>query len=150
MIRRESRQLRKSLRNEAGQASLEFMLMIPAFMIFFLMLIDFGISMYGYVSIANAAREGARYGAINCDGECTAAEIQARAVNRSGGFLQAADLSDVTVSWPEGRDRRDSVVVSVSHPHDLLFFAGISWTIRSCAVMPLEQGETGAASGSAC
>jgi hypothetical protein len=148
MFARRTHQLLKSLRNEAGQAALEFMLMLPFFVVFFLMLIDFGIGMYGYVSVANAAREGARYGAINCGGgTCLESNIKNRAVERSGGFLD--DVADVTVSWPEGRDKRDPVVVAVSHPHKLLFFP-LDWTIKSCAVMPLEQGETAPASGAAC
>jgi Flp pilus assembly protein TadG len=138
----------KGFRAESAQASLEFVLMIPVFFIFFFLLIDFGVGMYGYVSIANAAREGARYGAVNCDGECTAAEIQTRAVSRSGGFITNA--ADVTVSWPDGVDRGDSVAVSISHIHAPIFFPAITWTIRSCAQMPLEQGQSGSTTGSGC
>ena len=116
---------------------------------FFLMLIDFGITMYGYVSIANAAREGSRYGAVNCgDGSCTAGEIATRVANRSGGF---ADAADVTVSWPAGGNRGSSVVVRVSHDHGLIFFPS-TWTITSCADMRLEQQDSGVTtpSGSGC
>jgi hypothetical protein len=152
MLRRTIAKMSHSNRGETGQAALEFMLMLPLFMVFLAIMIDFGASMYGYVSIANAAREGARYGAVNClDGSCDAADIQDRVLRRSGGFMDPdLDAGEVTVSWPEGRDRGDSVVVSISHVHELIFFAGISWTIKSCAEMPLERDETGAASGSGC
>jgi hypothetical protein len=152
MLRRTFAKLSDPNRGETGQAALEFMLMLPLFMIFLAIMIDFGASMYGYVSIANAAREGARYGAVNClDGSCTDAEIQQRALTRSGGFMSPdLDAGEVTVSWPEGRDRGDSVVVSISHVHELMFFAGLSWTIKSCAEMPLERDEAGDPSGSGC
>ena len=141
--------VRHPLQREDGQAAFEFLLMLPLFFTFFLMVLDFGVTMYGYVSVANAAREGARYGAVNCGSvACTAGLIQTRTVDRSGGFL--ADNADVTVSWPSGGSRGSPVVVNVSHDHDLLFFP-FTWTIDSCAEMRIEQAEAGiTAGGSGC
>ncbi len=138
-------------RKDEGQAAFEFLLTLPIFFMFFLLLIDFGITMYGYVSIANATREGARWGAVDCGGSCSAALIQDRVVNRSGGFLTST--GDVSVSWPTGGDRGSSVVVRVSHNHSSIFFAFLPvWTIESCADMRLEQQDPGVTtpSGSGC
>ena len=137
------------LKREDGQAALEFLMVLPLFFLFFLLLVDFGITMYGYVSIANGAREGARYGAVNCGAvACTAGLIQDRTVERSGGFL--SDTADVTVSWPTGGARGNPVVVKISHDHGFLFFPN-TWTIETCAEMRLEQAEAGiAAGGSGC
>jgi len=146
MLNRLHRRLR---RREEGQAALELVLTLPLFFTFFLFLIDLGIMMYGYVSIANAAREGARYGSVNCGAiDCTAAVIQQRAVDRSGNFI--TNLADVTVSWPEGGTRGAPVVVEIVHDHDLIFFP-FDIDIRSCSVMRLEQGEPSvSASGDEC
>ena len=149
MLRTLARRLRHPLRRDDGQAAFEFLLVLPLFFLFFLLLIDFGITMYGYVSIANSTREGARYGSVNCgEFDCTAGIIQARVVERSGGFL--SDTADVTVVWPDGGARGNSVVVRVEYDHDFLFFPH-TWTISSCADMRLEQAESGVtASGSEC
>ena len=137
--------LTRHLRREEGQAGLEFLLALPLFFLFFLMLIDFGVMMYGYVSVANSAREGARYGAVNCGSDpCTTTIIKDRAVERSGGFLSNA--ADVTVSWPNGGARGNPVVVAITHEHGFIFFP-FSQTITSCAEMRLEQSEAGVSSG---
>jgi hypothetical protein len=125
------------------------MLMLPLFFTFFLFVIDFGVMMYGYVSVANAAREGARWASVNCgDGSCTADEIRNRTVERSGGFLSNA--ADVAVDWPDGGSRGDPVVVKVCHSHELWFFP-YSQTIVASTDMRLERNDAGTLSdGSEC
>jgi hypothetical protein len=137
-------------RREEGQATFEFVLILPFFILFLLLLVDLGIMMYEYVSVSNAVREGARYGAVNCgDGTCSAPEIAQRVVDRSGGIL--SNMGEVTVGWPDGSDRGDSVVVKVTHPYHFLFFPA-SIDVVSCADMRLEQTDkgTGLPSGSGC
>ena len=136
-------------RRDEGQAAFELILIAPLFFLFILLLVDTGVLMYGYVSVSNAAREGARYGAVNCDGDCTAAEIQVRTAERSSGFLDPSDpvdLAKVTVSWPEGTGLGDPVTVSVSMNHQFLFFP-VSFPVSSCADMRLEQADDTAPSG---
>ena len=163
-------------RREEGQATFEFVLILPFFVFFMLLLIDFGIMMYEYVSVANAVREGARYGAVNCGGGgCTADEIVCRVADRSGGILCDPNCdpecdqpaNQVTVGWmdnsvpPDGKiyGRGDSVVVKVDHDYDFLFFpndflgiVNITIPVVSCADMPLEQTDkgTGLLPGSEC
>ena len=89
-------------RGENGQAALEFLLVLPIFIGFMLLVVDLGVLMYEYVSIANAVREGTRYGSINCgDGSCTEDEVKTRIIERSGGILANTpdDQIKVTVSW---------------------------------------------------
>ena len=155
---RAGRALRILLRREEGQAAFELLLVLPFYMLFVLMLIDFGVMMYEYVSVSNAVREGARFGSINCStGTCTAADIQARTIARSGGIL--SDPADVTVGWVDNTgnagnsDRGDSVVVEVHHDYRFLFFRGgsilgatlpdVTMDVRSCADMMLEQKDKG-------
>ena len=139
-------------RDQKGVAAWEFLLILPFFVGFFLLAIDFGMLMYQYVSVANAVREGTRYGAVNCgDGSCTddgPNEVHDRTILRSSGIL--TNPLEVTVRWLDNdvpaninHDRGDSVVVSVNHPYNFMFFPA-TIPVVSCADMSLEQTDGGA------
>ncbi len=49
-----------------GQAIVEFALVFPLFILLLAGMIDFGIALYDYMTIINAARDGARLGADLC------------------------------------------------------------------------------------
>jgi len=137
-----SRDGRPKGRAERGQAAFEFLLILPFFVLFILLLIDFGIVMYGYVSVSNAAREGARFASVNCaaagGGGCDLIDVQNRVEERSSGFVAAAD---VDVEW-QGDDRGDSVAVTALRVHDFLFVPA-TIDIASCSAMRLEQDDPG-------
>ena len=146
------RRRRFLLRREEGQSALEFVLILPIFIIAFLMLVDLGMLMYNFVSVSNAVREGARFGAINCgDGGCAddgSETVLQCTITRSGGILDPANPAEVTVVWLDNtvpldnnRGRGDSVVVKVNHNYDFLFFPG-NVPVISCADMSLEQSDT--------
>jgi Flp pilus assembly protein TadG len=139
---------RKSFREDRAQAAFEFLLILPYFVLFVVLLIDFGILMYEYVSVSNASREGARYASDNCgDGSCVASEVQTRVAQRSGGIVSSADAgTEVTVSWPSGVSRGSPVSVKVDHPYDFLFFPATIHVV-SCSTMRLEQQDTSATTG---
>ena len=85
---------------EEGQAALEFVMVLPIFVVFFFLVYDFGFMMYQYVSVSNAVREGARYGAVNCrptsaTGTCTQALVRDLTIRRSGGILSPTTASTV-------------------------------------------------------
>jgi hypothetical protein len=135
----------KRLAREEGQAALEFVLILPFFILFLLLLVDFALLGFSYVSVANAAREGARYGAVNCGADaCTPALITDRVIERSSGIV--SDPASVTVSWPDGTDRGDPVAISIEQDYNFLFFPA-SIPVASCSEMRLEQREAGAPSG---
>ncbi len=135
-------------RREEGQSALEFVLVLPVFIIAFLMVVDLGILMYQYVSVSNAVREGARFGAVNCgDGSCDddgTETVAQRTIARSSGIL--ASPAEVTVGWLDNnangnnQNLGDSVVVSSAHDYNFLFFPA-TIGVASCADMSLEQGE---------
>ena len=142
-------------RSEGGQAAFEFLLVLPLFIFLILILVDFGILMYGYVSVANAAREGARYAAVNCgiDAPCSQTLVQDRTRDTSSGFVTSAQ---VTVRWA-GVTRGSDVSVKALRPHTFLFIPQIlgvpkAVDVLSCAHMRLERNEGGAGlpAGSAC
>jgi Flp pilus assembly protein TadG len=76
-------------RNEvdAGQEMVEYALVVPVFLLIILGIIEFGIIVLSYDTIANAAREGARWGIVHPD-DTGGMETIAR--NRAIGLAQAA------------------------------------------------------------
>ena len=81
-------------RRERGVAAVEFALILPALMMMLLGIISAGTVYNGQISLAHAAREGARYGAIlSPDQSFTsgtwASNVQARVISRSGGGLSS-------------------------------------------------------------
>jgi Flp pilus assembly protein TadG len=51
-------------KTEAGQTLVEFSLVLPVFLLLIFALVDFGRAFYTWLLITNAAREGARAGAV--------------------------------------------------------------------------------------
>ena len=49
---------------EKGQALVEFTLLVPIFLLLLFAIIDFGMGFYSWITVTNAAREGARLGAV--------------------------------------------------------------------------------------
>jgi TadE-like protein len=142
---------RRVLAREDGQAAFEFLMVLPLFILFLLLAIDFGVLMYEYVSVSNAVREGARYGSVDCGtGTCStglgANGIEQRTIDHSGGILSAGDT--FIVGWADNNgnaarnDRGDSVIVKVTHHYEFLFFPA-TINVTSCADMRLEQKDNG-------
>jgi Flp pilus assembly protein TadG len=130
--------------NESGQAGFETMLVLPFFLLFILLAVDFGIWGYQAVTVSNAVREAARYAAVNCpdDGGCDAAAVADKAVAKSSGVLSA---TEITVGWigrgsAAAGDKHSSVVVKANHPYDFLFFP-VTFGANACADMRLERDE---------
>ena len=136
------RRVLRAFHREEGQAAFEFVLILPIFLLFVLLLIDFGILMFEYVSVSNAVREGARYGSVNCGADCTIDLVRIRTTERSSGIISDASLlsgqSVINVSWPDGVSRGYPIAVAVNHRYDFLFFP-VSIPVVSCAEMRLEQ-----------
>jgi Flp pilus assembly protein TadG len=58
--------MKKSIHSpQRGQTLVEFALLVPVFLFLAVVIFDFGRAVYYYSAIHNAAREGARYGAIH-------------------------------------------------------------------------------------
>ena len=73
-----------------GQALVEFSLVLPLFLLLFMVVMDLGTAVFTYNSLTNAAREGARLAIVNQD---TASVIQ-RAENQvSIGEINAPNVT---------------------------------------------------------
>ena len=119
---------------------MELSLLLPVLMIFVFGIIDFGLGMRSYISLANGVREGARIAAIgtpagspsDCDGI-----TQNTVHGRICSSVNNLDLNQVStdVSYPNGFAAGNSVVVSADYTHDFVtpladiigFFSGGSF-----------------------
>jgi Flp pilus assembly protein TadG len=75
---------------DGGQSLVEFALVLPLFLLLFMVVMDLGTAVFTYNSLTNAAREGARLAIVNQD---TASVIQ-RAENQvSVGEINAPNVT---------------------------------------------------------
>jgi Flp pilus assembly protein TadG len=129
---------------QRGQALVEFALVLPLLLIVLFIAVDFGVGLTRWIAITNAAREGARLGAVGAD----EAAIRLKTIDASNGILTDADVlvgfSDADADGDI--DRGDSVVVDVSYDYDLITplgrFITITFdtlTLSACSDMRVEQ-----------
>jgi Flp pilus assembly protein TadG len=76
-------------RRQGGQELVEYALVFPLLLLLILGIIEFGIIIFSYNTISNAAREGARYGVVNRkDMAGVSARVRDRAVGLDQSLLQ--------------------------------------------------------------
>ena len=95
---------------------LEFAMVIIALVIVMLGIMDFGRLYFTYASVANAAREGARYGAIfHCDETGIEATAQRYAVGLGDGV-------EVTIQRAQGGDplTLERIIVTVTYDFKII------------------------------
>jgi len=90
----------------------EFALVLPVFLVLVFAIIDFGLGLYANVAVANAAREGARLGAVGA----TEAQIQQRVYDTAGwagNSITAINVSYIDEDGDGNIMSGDSVQVEV-------------------------------------
>ena len=129
---------------QRGQALVEFALMLPLLLIVLFIVVDFGVGLTRWIAITNAAREGARLGAVGAD----EAAIRQKAIDTSDGILSSGDVQvdflDADGSGDIGPG--DSVVVDVDYYYSLITplgrFLTVTFdplTLSACSDMRVEQ-----------
>ena len=98
---------------EKGQNLVEFAMVVPIFLILVFAIVDFGMGFHAWITVTNAAREGARIGAVGAD----AATIEARVID-SASSLIGEDL-DVTIVNAQGAPG-EAVSVDVGYDYELI------------------------------
>jgi len=98
---------------EKGQALVEFVFVLPLFLVLVLAVVDFGMGLHAWISVTNGAREGARLGSV----EATAGEIETK-VRAVTSTLDQAKLT-VTTTNAQG-DSGEGVTVKVDYQYDLI------------------------------
>jgi Flp pilus assembly protein TadG len=128
--------------SERGQAGVELLLVFPIFLIFVLFAVELGLWMYQSVTVSNAVREAARYGAVNCGGNsCGTGDIEQQAVDKSSGVLAVSEVAASWVARPpaDAGQKGSSIVVTATRSYTFVFFPGISVPVTSSADMRLER-----------
>ncbi len=107
-------------RGEAGQDLVEFALVLPLLVLLFFGIIEFGRVIFTYNTLANAAREGARFGIVvpnsNGDGFCpsTAVRPPTTILEAACGLTSGLVPGDITVVT--SRIGNERLTVQVSYP----------------------------------
>ena len=139
----QSSRVRRRLRNERGQAAVEFALVVPLLCVIIIAILHFGKVMNYWLDLNHVASEGARKAAVNTftsDAEYDT-WIRSRLETgelRTGGTSSIPAPAAVNLCLPEGGDVGDPVTVQVSAGYSLPFI-GATITLRGSATMRLEQ-----------
>jgi hypothetical protein len=134
---------------------MELSLLLPILLILVFGIIDFGLGMRSYISLANGVREGARVAAIGAPAgapsDCDGSTINT-VYGKVCSAVEGLDLDELTpdVSYPNGFASGNSVIVSADYTHEFVtplgdfisFFSGgafpSSIELHSSADMRLE------------
>jgi len=108
---------------ERGQSLLEFAFVVPVFLLILMGVIDFSLGLKSWIQITNAAREAARYGAVNCgagdiDGTPVAELVEDRAIDSATGLN--LDPAKIEVLNCEAGNATESVTVTIDYDYKLI------------------------------
>ena len=145
--------LHRVRRSEAGQAVVEFALVLPVLCALVFALIDCGKAAYYYIQLTHVANEGARIASVNPaslpGGSTSLKSYLCSQLGSTTSELRAGssavDKATVSISYPQSTQGiGDPVKVQVStNYHWIPFFGGGTMSIGGSAVMRLEQATTG-------
>ena len=103
----------KILKNQKGQALVEFALILPILLLLVMGILQFGMMLNSYLTIENASREGARVGIIGS----TNAEI----INAIIATSPSLDPNKLTVTiTPTNRVAGDTLTVAINYNYELI------------------------------
>lgn len=105
-------------RDKKGQELVEYALTLPVLLLLVLGIMEFGLAVFAYNSVANAAREGARVGAVmDGDIEALRVPIEDAVIARTGGlWLTEGNVSVTETVVTTGTDTAIRVTVNYTHP----------------------------------
>lgn len=146
---------------DRAQSLAELAMILPVILILVFGIIDFGMGLRAYITVSQATREGARFAAVgnpagsftsggtgDCDGSTATTAVGKVCATMSG--LNLANLTSVSVTYPDGKEPGKSVRVSVTYHYNYItplqrvvaFFSddgiGPSIPVRSTVDMRLE------------
>lgn len=102
-----------------GQATVEFALILPVFLMLTAGAIQFGQVFFAYAQLLQAAQEGARYGAVlhHMDNEITTRVRQLSPGGASDGVVVATTVSPTNNGTVSGINRTTGNVITVTVTH---------------------------------
>jgi Flp pilus assembly protein TadG len=104
---------RNRTEDEKGQNLVEFAMVVPIFLILVFAIVDFGMGFHAWITVTNAAREGARVGAVGADQPTIEARV------RDTASSLAEDDMTITVTNAQG-DPGEAVSVDVEYDYQLI------------------------------
>jgi Flp pilus assembly protein TadG len=119
-----------------GQAMTELAIALPVLCLLIFGVIQFGILFNHYLTLTDAARAGARKGAVSRNASSPESDT-ATQVRQSASDLDQTELEvDVASSWEQG----ENVTVTASYPYevDLLGFVVASGTLETTVTERVE------------
>jgi Flp pilus assembly protein TadG len=112
-----------------GQSLVEFALILPLMVLIIAGLFDLGRAFFASITITNAAREGARYGALNPDyitGACNATKNEALAsgitISDSNIAITCGNIMTCPVAVGVGCARHQPIIVKVGYAYNDMIF----------------------------
>lgn len=105
-------------RDERGQTMTEFALVLPILVLLLFAVVQFGVVFHNYITITDAARVGARKGAVALYGKTSPASAAEAAARASAANLDQGDLTvavSASPSWQKGSD----ITVTASYPYEI-------------------------------
>ena len=119
----ETTKQKKTFQSERGQSLVELAISLIVMLTLLAGAVDFGVALYSFVALRDAAQEGALYASIHPDNET---EIEARVRSSSDSPVNLSDTSAVFIDineLPSGVDRCEGnqamIQVEVSYDYQL-------------------------------
>jgi Flp pilus assembly protein TadG len=139
-------------RGRRGQSLVEFAVILPVFLLILAGIIDFGLGLYSQMTVINAAREGARLGAVIAGKDpAMETDINKRVQAMSAGLDKSKLTVDISCQRPMGSSfaacsfsalqSDDAVMVKVDYDYGMLFplAFGNSIALSSSVQMRIEE-----------
>ncbi len=128
---------RKYTKNNRGQALVEFALVVPVLLLLLVAIMELGLVINHYITLTEAAREGARSAALGGSNVTVAAVAKAAA-----SHMDASQLT-VSISPESTRIRGNGVTVTVEAPVQIITklmspFFPPGFTMQGAATMRVE------------
>ena len=105
---------------ERGQSLVEFAISLTVIMMLLAGAVEFGIALFQFVQLRDAAQEGALYGSIHPD-NLASIEERVKAASQSPIDLQNDPNVTITINFPDGSPNCEGkgIKVDVSYPHQI-------------------------------
>ncbi len=100
------------IRNRRGQAIVEMALILPLFLLLLIGMLEFGLILHDYITVAEAARAGARAAAVGKDNTA----IENAVKNASPGLDKAKLTITITPAAQASRTVDSAATVTVTYP----------------------------------
>lgn len=130
--------------SEDGQDLVEYVLVLPLLLLLVFGIVEFGIVIFDYNTVANAAREGARAAILPPSDVCDLACQDAKALTAAQRLTNGLDAGELTIAGPD-RSVAGAVTMEVSYNVRLItgpVIAALSGTdtipLRAVATMQTE------------